>query len=174
MPNKFIDVDRTNFKITVHRLVRPPVLSPQELQMQEEGGAPERDWEDEWGFIRTEKTYKCAIGSKGYATPAGLHYVRGKARNPSWKMPDSEWVAPEDRGRVIPGDDPRNPLKEVFISLGGRPEDGIGFHGTDALDSIGTAASHGCLRMRPGDALDLYRRIAPGTLVFIYDGIADN
>ncbi len=58
-------------------------------------------------------------------------------------MPDSEWVPIEKRGTIVEGDDPDNPLKAAFISLGGNTEDGVGFHGTSNFDSIGTRASHG-------------------------------
>ena len=36
--------------------------------------------------------------------------------------------------------------------------DGAGIHGTDAIGSIGTAASHGCIRMRIPDVIELYDR----------------
>ena len=36
--------------------------------------------------------------------------------------------------------------------------DGAGIHGTDEVSSLGTAASHGCVRMAIPDVIDLYDR----------------
>ncbi len=46
--------------------------------------------------------------------------------------------------------------------------DGYGIHGTDAPNSIGHAASHGCVRVRNEDAELLYRLVPLGTVVYIY------
>jgi lipoprotein-anchoring transpeptidase ErfK/SrfK len=37
--------------------------------------------------------------------------------------------------------------------------DGAGIHGTADEASIGTAASHGCIRMTVRDVIDLYDRV---------------
>jgi lipoprotein-anchoring transpeptidase ErfK/SrfK len=132
---------------------------------------PAKDWEDKHGFWTPIRQYRCAIGALGFETPFGPHYVTGKARNPSWRMPDSEWVPAEKRGTIIPGGVPENPLKAAFISLGGNIEDGVGLHGTADLASIGKMASHGCIRMRPVDVTDLYRRLPIGSLVFVPDSL---
>jgi hypothetical protein len=46
--------------------------------------------------------------------------------------------------------------------------DGYGIHGTDAPNSIGHDASHGCVRVRNEDAELLYRLVPLGTVVYIY------
>jgi hypothetical protein len=48
--------------------------------------------------------------------------------------------------------------------------EGYLIHGThvDNEDSIGTAASHGCVRMRNADLMILYQLVDPGTPVFIF------
>ena len=46
--------------------------------------------------------------------------------------------------------------------------DGYGIHGTDEPQSIGRAASHGCVRVRNEDAELLFRIVPVGTPVFIY------
>jgi Uncharacterized protein conserved in bacteria len=46
-----------------------------------------------------------------------------------------------------------------------------GIHGTLSPDSIGHAASHGCIRMRNSDVNDLYKRVKVGTPVKIMNGI---
>ena len=45
--------------------------------------------------------------------------------------------------------------------------DGAGIHGTDDVSSIGTAASHGCIRMRIPDVVELYDRVPVGTPLYI-------
>ncbi len=46
--------------------------------------------------------------------------------------------------------------------------DGYGIHGTDEPESVGRAASHGCVRVRNEDAELLYRIVPIGTAVYIY------
>ena len=94
--------------------------------------------------LKLAKTYGIAVGQVGLETPAGLYHIQNKAVDPAWTMPNSSWVAPGDRGKVIPGGVPENPLKARWLGI----FDGAGIHGTDAEASIGSAASHGCVRMR--------------------------
>ena len=112
--------------------------------------------------LRVVRSYRVAVGAAGYETPRGLHRVLSKQRNPAWHAPNRPWAG-ELAGQTIPPGDPRNPLKAAFIALG----DGIGFHGTANLASIGTAASHGCIRMRVPDVLSLYRNVPVGTPVLV-------
>ncbi|MEO6446476.1 MAG: L,D-transpeptidase [Gemmatimonadaceae bacterium] len=46
--------------------------------------------------------------------------------------------------------------------------DGYALHGTDVPSSIGSAASHGCVRLRNEDIETLYRIVQVGTPVYIY------
>jgi hypothetical protein len=46
--------------------------------------------------------------------------------------------------------------------------DGYGIHGTDHPESIGKAASHGCVRLRNEDIEKLYDMVPVGTPVYIY------
>ena len=152
------------FFISVKRSTPDPTVTLWRRKNKPEKGT---DWEDQHGFFTPIAVFPVAIGAQGYETPLGPHYVTGKARNPDWRMPNSDWVPVEKRGKVIPGGHPDNPLKAAFISLGGNIEDGVGFHGTANLESIGTMASHGCIRMRPEDVTFLYSRVPVGTLVWI-------
>lgn len=113
------------------------------------------------------KAFVVSVGMVGHATPRGPHVVAAKARNPDWRKPDAEWVAEDQRGVLVPGGDPANPLKEAFISLGENVEDGIGIHGTGDLANLGRRASHGCVRMAPEDILTIYDLVPVGTMVFI-------
>ena len=45
-----------------------------------------------------------------------------------------------------------------------------GIHGTTRPDSIGRAASHGCIRMRHRDVIELYELVKHGTVVEVYGG----
>ena len=112
--------------------------------------------------LRVVRSYRVAVGAAGYETPRGLHRVQSKQRNPAWHAPNRPWAG-DLAGQTIPPGDPRNPLKAAFIALGG----GVGFHGTANLASIGTAASHGCIRMRVPDVLSLYRNVPVGTPVLV-------
>ena len=103
-----------------------------------------------------------AVGQAGYGTPGGLFRVRSKDWNPAWHVPNSPWAG-NLRGQTIPPGDPRNPLRVVFMSLGGA----VGIHGTSEPWSIGTRASHGCIRMRAGDVRNLANRTPVGTPVLI-------
>jgi hypothetical protein len=112
--------------------------------------------------LRLVRRYTVAVGAAGFDTPAGLHHVLYKERNPTWHVPNRPWAG-SLAGMTIPPGDPRNPLKARFIALG----NGVGFHGTADLASIGQAASHGCIRMRIPDVISLYDQVAVGTPVLI-------
>ena len=45
--------------------------------------------------------------------------------------------------------------------------DGAGIHGTDQTASIGTAASHGCVRMLIPDVIELYDQVPVGAPIYI-------
>jgi lipoprotein-anchoring transpeptidase ErfK/SrfK len=92
-----------------------------------------------------------------------MYVVHSKALDPSWKAPESEWVPPEMQGIIYPPGDPNNPLTGAFIKLW----NGIGIHGTRSLESLGTDASHGCIRMATEDVLALYPKVPVGTPVYI-------
>jgi hypothetical protein len=113
--------------------------------------------------LKLAKTYKVAIGKIGLETPAGLYHIQNKAVDPAWTMPNSDWVAPKDRGKVVPGGTPENPLKARWLGIFA----GAGIHGTDAESSIGTAASHGCVRMRIPDVIELYPQVPVGAPIYI-------
>ena len=113
--------------------------------------------------LKPAKTYGVAIGKIGLETPAGLYHIQNKAVNPAWTMPNSDWVAPKDRGKIIPGGTAENPLKARWLGIFA----GAGIHGTDAESSIGTAASHGCVRMRIPDVIDLYDQVPVGAPIYI-------
>lgn len=108
------------------------------------------------------KTYKVAIGRIGYETPAGLYEIKTKAVDPAWFVPNKPWAG-DLAGKVIPPNDPENPIKARWMGFW----DGAGIHGTAEADSIGSAASHGCIRMTVPDVLQLYERVPLHTPLYI-------
>ncbi|MGH3040433.1 MAG: L,D-transpeptidase family protein [Candidatus Rokuibacteriota bacterium] len=100
------------------------------------------------------KTYRVGIGSLGFETPTGIYEIESKAANPAWYVPNKKWAG-DLAGKVIPGNDPDNPIKARWMGFW----DGAGIHGTADEASIGTAASHGCIRMTVRDVVDLYDRV---------------
>jgi lipoprotein-anchoring transpeptidase ErfK/SrfK len=115
-------------------------------------------------FKRLElaKTYTVAVGAVGFDTPAGLYHIQNKAINPAWHVPDKPWAG-KLRGKVIPGGTPENPLKARWMGI----YDGAGIHGTDAVGSLGSRASHGCIRMAIPDVMALYDEVPVQTPVYI-------
>lgn len=112
--------------------------------------------------LRLSKTYRIAVGAAGHDTPPGMYSITSKQVNPAWHVPNSPWAG-SLQGQVIPGGAPNNPLKARWLGL----RDGIGIHGTAESWSIGSRASHGCIRMHPSDVIDLYGRVPMGTAVKI-------
>jgi lipoprotein-anchoring transpeptidase ErfK/SrfK len=115
--------------------------------------------------LKPVKTYDIAVGMVGLETPAGVYHIQNKAVNPAWTMPNSSWVAPADRGKIVPGGTPENPLKARWLGI----FNGAGIHGIDPSEygTIGHAASHGCVRMRIEDVVDLYPRVPVGSPIYI-------
>ncbi|HEU4355361.1 MAG TPA: L,D-transpeptidase/peptidoglycan binding protein [Actinomycetota bacterium] len=113
------------------------------------------------GF-KVDRQYPVATAAPGYETPVGNWKVIDKKENPTWYNPALDsWGA--DLPPVIqPG--PDNPLGTRALYLN---SPGIRIHGTSNSASIGTYASHGCIRMLISDSEELYPLVAIGTRVII-------
>ena len=112
--------------------------------------------------LRHVRTYQVAVGAWGFDTPRGMRSVLSKQKNPSWTAPNRPWAAPY-QGQTFPPGHPNNPLRGWFLALGG----GYGIHGTTSEWTIGTRASHGCIRMRERDINRLAPLVPLGTPVRI-------
>jgi lipoprotein-anchoring transpeptidase ErfK/SrfK len=112
--------------------------------------------------LKRRRSFGVAVGMPGHATPRGRFSIVNKAVNPDWTAPDEPWAGAY-RNEVVEGGAPDNPLKARWLGI----VDGVGIHGTDAEWSIGTRASHGCIRMRVPDVIDLYPRVPVGSTVLI-------
>ena len=115
-----------------------------------------------WKNLKLVKTYPIAVGQVGLETPAGLYHVQNKAVDPAWHVPNSAWAG-DLAGTVVPGGTAENPLKARWLGI----FDGAGIHGTDATYSLGTAASHGCIRMAIPDVIELYDQVPVAAPVYI-------
>jgi lipoprotein-anchoring transpeptidase ErfK/SrfK len=102
----------------------------------------------------TLKTYSVAVGQERYPTPTGSYTIRKIVWNPSWRPPpEAAWA----RGKSAKGPgEPGNPMKVVKIFF---KEPDYYIHGTGDVESLGSAASHGCLRMDPDEVADLAKLI---------------
>jgi lipoprotein-anchoring transpeptidase ErfK/SrfK len=112
--------------------------------------------------LQLVKSYTVAVGAVGFDTPAGLYHIQNKAVDPAWSVPNADWAG-SLAGTVVPGGVPENPLKERWLGI----YDGAGIHGTDQTYSLGTAASHGCIRMAIPDVIELYDQVDVGAPIYI-------
>lgn len=99
------------------------------------------------------RDYRIGIGKDG-KTPTGRFKVQEKLENPVWYDPD---------GGTVDADDPENPLGEYWIGLGNH----IGIHGTIDPDSIGKAASRGCIHLGDDDIRDVFSLLGSGSEVTV-------
>jgi lipoprotein-anchoring transpeptidase ErfK/SrfK len=112
--------------------------------------------------LKFVKSYGVAVGQPAYPTPKGLFSIANKAVNPTWNVPDSPWAGAL-RNESVAGGSAANPLKARWMGI----VNGVGIHGTAEDASIGSRASHGCIRMHVWDVIDLYPRVPLGTPVLI-------
>ncbi|HLM09058.1 MAG TPA: L,D-transpeptidase family protein [Thermoleophilaceae bacterium] len=112
--------------------------------------------------LKLQREYTVAVGALGFDTPAGLYHIENKAVNPAWSVPNSDWAG-SLAGTVVPGGVPENPLKARWLGI----FDGAGIHGTDQTYSLGSAASHGCIRMSIPDVIELYDQVPVGAPIYI-------
>ena len=107
-------------------------------------------------------SYRVAVGMSGHETPRGRFAIVNRAVDPAWSAPDKPWAGAY-RDEVVPGGAAENPLKARWLGI----VDGVGIHGTDAVWSLGSRASHGCIRMAVPDVKRLFDRVPVGGLVMI-------
>ncbi|MBW3630118.1 MAG: L,D-transpeptidase [Gemmatimonadetes bacterium] len=136
--------------------------------------------------------------TKRFQTPRGAMKITHKEREPVWVPPNWHYIEyarkhglrvvdrsnaspsalagfpagrePVANGAVIipPWGSPQRKHKGVLGAAKLEMYDGYYFHGTNNEASIGTAASHGCIRMRKADILWMYENVPVGTKVYLY------
>lgn len=107
---------------------------------------------------KVQASFPVAVGKGGWETPTGNFKVLQMIKDPVWEHP---WT-----GELVPaGAD--NPLGSRWIGFWTDGKNVIGFHGTPNPESIGRAASHGCVRMFDKDAQALFEKVEVGTPVIV-------
>ena len=100
---------------------------------------------------QVKKVYTVAVGKPSTPSPVGTFTIERRAMNPTYSH----------NGRIVlPG--PSNPVGTRWMGLSIR---GYGIHGTNEPNSIGKAASHGCIRMAKADLEEFYAMVAVGDTV---------
>lgn len=111
--------------------------------------------------------YPASIGSEEKPAPSGTFKIVAIARNPTYVYdPEFQFkgVSAKEKFTVAAG--PNNPVGAVWMSLN---EKSYGIHGTPDPETVGKAASHGCVRLTNWDALALAAMVRKGTLVQFID-----
>ena len=102
---------------------------------------------------QVKKIYPVAVGKESTPSPTGTFHIVVRVVDPTYYH----------EGKVIaPG--PRNPLGDRWMGLDRK---GYGIHGTNAPQSIGKSASHGCVRMAKRDLEELFSMVKVGDEVEI-------
>jgi lipoprotein-anchoring transpeptidase ErfK/SrfK len=114
--------------------------------------------------------YGVAVGKESFVW-SGVAKVGRKAEDPRWTPPRSmikrkphlaKWA------NGMPGGIPDNPLGTRAIYLYAKGRDTLfRIHGTNEPESIGTAASSGCIRMLNEEIETLYDSVSIGTKVIV-------
>jgi lipoprotein-anchoring transpeptidase ErfK/SrfK len=94
------------------------------------------------------RVYEVTVGKPAHPTPTGAYRISWVEWNPSWTPPNSRWA----RGKRAVGPGPDNPMGRVKMYFRGPA---YYVHGTALDQEIGEASSHGCVRLRNDDVIDL-------------------
>jgi lipoprotein-anchoring transpeptidase ErfK/SrfK len=113
--------------------------------------------------LKVVRSYPVATGQPSFPTPQGTWHIVYKRVNPTWTNPD-----PEGWGKGMPKSIPPGPGNPLGTRAMSTSASGILIHGTYASGSIGTYASHGCVRMFLSDVEALYPQVPIGTPVLIH------
>jgi lipoprotein-anchoring transpeptidase ErfK/SrfK len=110
------------------------------------------------------RSWPVAVGMGGSPTPTGTFTVGAKRYEPTWYNPAQDRWGSDMPAQMGPG--PDNPLGARAINWNRNGRDTlIRFHGTPNEDSIGEAASRGCVRMFNADVIELYDLVSTGMTI---------
>jgi len=97
------------------------------------------------------KVYPVAVGKPSTPSPVGTFTIERRIVNPTY----------HHHGKTVPPG-PHNPVGARWMGLSIQ---GYGIHGTNEPNSIGKAASHGCIRMAKSDVEEIFDLVAVGDTV---------
>ena len=115
---------------------------------------------------RLVAAYPVTIGSPKTASPVGDWKVQRIVKLPRFRWDEAMLKYGRRSGNfhmLPPG--PNSPVGLIWIALNKK---GIGIHGTNEPETIGHAASHGCIRLANWDIVRLAQRVKPGVPVSIH------
>jgi lipoprotein-anchoring transpeptidase ErfK/SrfK len=104
---------------------------------------------------RIVRIFETAVGAPKSPSPTGVYQIVNSIADPTWYT----------KGKIVPPGK-CNPLGTRWLGLSRK---GYGIHGTNRPDSIGRNASHGCIRMRNREVEELFKMVAVGDQVELYD-----
>jgi L,D-transpeptidase ErfK/SrfK len=107
---------------------------------------------------RVKTSFRIAVGRAGWETPTGRYTVISMVENPAWQHPFTGEIVPPGNG---------NPLGVRWIGFWTDGKNTIGFHGTPNEETVGRAASHGCIRMYNDDVIALFEMVQVSTPVIV-------
>lgn len=114
--------------------------------------------------------YMVAVGKEGFEW-TGVARVAMKKIDPVWTPPPEMIERKPELAKWamgIPGGDPKNPLgPRAMYLFKGKYDTGFRIHGTTYPESIGTAASSGCIRMLNTEVIELFQQTRVGTKVIV-------
>ncbi len=106
--------------------------------------------------------YGIGVGRPGFEW-AGVKSITAMKEWPDWRPPKEMLARRPDLPEYMPGG-PANPLGARAMYLGSTL---YRIHGSNEPETIGTAVSSGCIRMRNEDVIDLYEKVKVGTKVIV-------
>jgi len=119
-----------------------------------------------------EKAYPVGVGRPDWPTDTGAFTITSLQEGKTWFVPLSIQQEMARQGvpvkeQVPPG--PENPLGKYWMGLS---LPGLGIHGTIAPESIYHFQSHGCIRLHPDDAAEMFATTNKGDAgIIIYEPV---
>lgn len=132
---------------------------PQRMLFRMQGGA-------------VQKAYPVGVGRPDWPTDTGDFEIVSREDDKTWFVPPSIQREMALQGEVVkervpPG--PDNPLGKYWMGLS---LPGLGIHGTIAPESIYHFQSHGCIRLHPDDAAEMFATTNKGDAgIIIYEPV---
>ena len=141
-------------------------IPSQRLTLLDEAGTLLRE------YIISTSQFGMGFEPGSHKTPIGRFRIESK-----WGegAPEGEiFVSRQPTGRFGTEEDPTDHVQTRILWLEGLDSENanthgryIYIHGTNAESRLGTEASHGCVRMRNSEIIDLFDQVEVGTEVFI-------